>query len=301
MIFFWLFLGCFLISLAVHVVFFRGAEHWTVRGFAPETYDQIVPRTFRMKRVEIDPKILEESVPQEKKPPEQKKEIILPPEKTYPVAEKASQATKNLLPTPEASIPRDLPAAKGIENLMDAPEKTTKETASLEIPVSQMGPVQLPEPVIGMSDGAQTPGASTNPPVFSSLDDLLAGEGTISAQTAPILMPTDLLFEYDSDTLKGEAEASLKKLGLLITRNKGQVFRIEGHTDAFGTDEYNDALSLRRAQAVRNWLQKTMGIDPSRITTTGYGKRRLMVPADRNVAEQQMNRRVEIVISTPNH
>jgi len=300
MLFFWLFLVCFLISLGIHVVFFRGAEQWTVRGFVPETYDQIVPRTFRMKRVEIDPKILEESVPPLKKPPEEKKEIVLPPEKTFPVAEKPSAATKNLLPMPEASIPRDLPAAKGIENLMDAPEKTTKEMSSLEIPVSKMASVQLPEPVKGMTDGAGTTGTGTNTPVFSSLDDLLAGEGTVTAKTAPILMPTDLLFEYDSDTLKWEAETALKKLGMIITRNKEQVFRIEGHTDSFGTDEYNDALSLRRAQAVRNWLQKTMGIDPLRMTTTGYGKRKLMVPADRSVSEQQMNRRVEIVISTPN-
>jgi outer membrane protein OmpA-like peptidoglycan-associated protein len=301
MIFFWLFLVCLLISLAIHLVFFRGAEHWAVSGFTPETYDQIVPRTFRMKRVEIDPKVLQESLPPDKKPPEEKKEIVLPPEKTITASAKAGPAPKNLLPKPEEAIPRDQPGTKGIENLLESPEKPTKDLSSLEIPVVPVSPVQLAEPMIGVQEGANTKGISTNRPVFSSLDELLAGEGAVTAQTAPILMPTDLLFEYDSDTLREEATAALKKLGMIISMNKGQVFRIEGHTDSFGTDEYNDALSHRRAQAVKNWLQTTMGIDASCITTTGYGKRKLMVPADRSVAEQQMNRRVEIVISTPNH
>jgi outer membrane protein OmpA-like peptidoglycan-associated protein len=110
-------------------------------------------------------------------------------------------------------------------------------------------------------------------------------------------MPTDLLFEYDSSTLKPEAAASLAKLGTLIARNSGSTFRIEGHTDSFGSDDYNNALSLRRAEEVRGWLQTTAGISPGRITTAGLGKTRLLVPATGSVLEQQLNRRVEIVIT----
>ena len=90
-------------------------------------------------------------------------------------------------------------------------------------------------------------GGAGKEPRFSSLDDLLAGGAEVTPATAPILMPTDLLFEYDSSTLKPEAASSLAKLGTLIARNSESTFRVEGHTDSFGSEDYNKALSLRRA------------------------------------------------------
>ncbi|MBV8227894.1 MAG: OmpA family protein [Verrucomicrobia bacterium] len=109
-------------------------------------------------------------------------------------------------------------------------------------------------------------------------------------------MPTDLLFDYDSANLRVGATASLQKLGRLILRNPQASFKVEGHTDSFGSDEYNMDLSERRAQTVKDWLVQNMGIDPGRIQTQGFGKTRLLVPGDRSVEEQQLNRRVEIVI-----
>jgi outer membrane protein OmpA-like peptidoglycan-associated protein len=109
-------------------------------------------------------------------------------------------------------------------------------------------------------------------------------------------MPTDLLFDYDSANLRVGATASLQKLGRLIQRNPQAVFRVEGHTDSFGSDGYNLDLSQRRAETVKAWLVQNMGIDPGRIQTQGFGKLRLIVPGDRTVEEQQLNRRVEIVI-----
>jgi OmpA-OmpF porin, OOP family len=111
-------------------------------------------------------------------------------------------------------------------------------------------------------------------------------------------MPTDLLFEYDSDTLRPEAAQTLEKLGSLIKKNEQADFKIEGHTDSFGTEDYNNALSLRRAEAVKRWLQETMKITGNRIATVGLGKSHLLVPATGTVQQQQLNRRVEIVIST---
>ena len=111
-------------------------------------------------------------------------------------------------------------------------------------------------------------------------------------------MPTDLLFEYDSADLKTDATRSLEKLGTLIRNNTQALFRIEGHTDSFGSEDYNKALSLRRAEAVKTWLQQNMGIDAGRISTAGFGKSRLLVPSSGTVEQQQLNRRVEIVIST---
>jgi outer membrane protein OmpA-like peptidoglycan-associated protein len=133
---------------------------------------------------------------------------------------------------------------------------------------------------------------------FSSLDDLLGSPCGVSSKTAPILMPTDLLFEYDASTLKPAATISLTKLGTIIRKNAEASFRIEGHTDSFGSDEYNLALSMRRADAVKEWLVLNMGIDPARVNTVGLGKSRLLVPSSGSVDQQQLNRRVEIVIST---
>ena len=136
------------------------------------------------------------------------------------------------------------------------------------------------------------------PAGFSNLDELLSGSGPVGSSTAPILMPTDLLFDYDSANLRPGATASLQKLGRLIQRNPQSLFRVEGHTDSFGGDQYNMELSQRRAETVKTWLIQNMNIDADRVQTQGYGKTRLIVPAERSVEEQQLNRRVEIVIRT---
>ena len=69
---------------------------------------------------------------------------------------------------------------------------------------------------------------------------------------------------------------------------------IVGHTDRVGTDEYNDALALRRAETVRAVLIRR-GLVAENITTSGRGKRELLVPTAEGVAEAK-NRRVEIIV-----
>ena len=88
------------------------------------------------------------------------------------------------------------------------------------------------------------------------------------------------------------------KLGNLIEKNRTAVFRIEGHTDSFGGDDYNTMLSLRRAEAVKEWLVHSKNIAPERISTVGLGKTRLLVPGNGTVEQQKLNRRVEILITS---
>lgn len=297
-LFLWMFLVALFLSLLVHAIFFRKAESWKVTGFSPEGYDTIVPRTFRMKRVEIDPKTLEEPSPTPRK-----KETPLPvavekESPQIPTAQGGGEKEMILCKPGETEIQEKPRVSQGeITELMKKGEKGIMETA-IDIPEPQ----QKQSPRAGIeekkvNESGETGGGVTEPR-FSSLDELLAGGAQVTPATAPILMPTDLLFEYDSSTLKPEAAASLAKLGTLIARNSGSTFRIEGHTDSFGSDDYNKALSLRRAEEVRAWIQKSAGISPGRITTAGLGKTRLLVPATGSVAEQQLNRRVEIVITT---
>lgn len=280
------------VSLALHLLLYKKAETWRVHGFTPESYDQIVPRTFRMERVEIDPKTLEEPIKKEEPKPKDRPVKI---ERETPRVGSMTSHGDELIPNPAPIALSESPGEKNplLGGEIILPKDNGKSTAvAMEIPEPSNQSFTLPEE-------SHKDGSGSDSPAFSSLDDLLVGKGAVSSETAPILMPTDLLFEYDASTLKPDAEESLRKLGTLIRRNGNARFRIEGHTDSFGTDDYNMSLSLRRATAVKEWLQRVMGIDPSKISTMGMGKSHLLVPGDRSVAEQRLNRRVEIVISTP--
>ncbi len=131
---------------------------------------------------------------------------------------------------------------------------------------------------------------------FSNLDDLLGGGGRMGGSTAPILMPTDLLFQYGSADLAEGARLSLMKLGFLIQKNPDSLFIIEGHTDSFGGEEYNLDLSLRRANAVVQWLQSSLRLGTDRIQAAGMGKTKPIVSTTGTVEEQGLNRRVEIKV-----
>jgi outer membrane protein OmpA-like peptidoglycan-associated protein len=155
---------------------------------------------------------------------------------------------------------------------------------------------------MGLLDTVKTQGAGADAAGarvkgFSNLDDLLSqGGGRMGGSTAPILMPTDLLFQYGSDQLAEGARLSLMKLGMLIQKNPDSVFIVEGHTDSFGSEDFNDALSLRRAQAVVNWLQDSLRLATDRVLAEGKGERALLSDANGTVEEQSLNRRVEIKV-----
>ncbi len=138
--------------------------------------------------------------------------------------------------------------------------------------------------------------AGTRVKGFSNLDDLLGGGGTMGGSTAPILMPTDLLFEYGSDQLAEGARLSLMKLGFLIQKNPNSLFIVEGHTDSFGGEDYNLELSMRRANAVVEWLRASLKLGTDRIQAAGMGKSKPIVNTLGSVEEQGLNRRVEIKV-----
>lgn len=306
--------ACFGISLMIHYLFFQKARRWEMAGFSPKNYDTIVPRTFRMKRVEIDPKTLAEETQQEKLEPRKEAPVVLEKETPQRDAPTLLEGKKSILSKPRETLmqqekPGEQIPMQGIENLLPKPEMTTVDTLRGEVPRGEKNQMALgieealkkAEPkqqaVAGTLESGSGREGEGSHAQFSALDDLLASTGGLGKNTAPILMPTDLLFEYDSDVLKPAAADTLSKLGNLIKKNAHSSFRIEGHTDSFGSDEYNNQLSLRRAEAVKKWLLTTMGLDAGRISTVGLGKSRLLVPATGTVEQQQLNRRVEIVIS----
>jgi outer membrane protein OmpA-like peptidoglycan-associated protein len=86
----------------------------------------------------------------------------------------------------------------------------------------------------------------------------------------------------------------LEVLTEFMNNRPNVVVMIEGHTDGIGTDAVNDKLSLQRAESVKKYLTIN-GINPDRIKTKGYGKRR---PIASNLTDfgRKLNRRTEIVI-----
>ncbi len=113
-------------------------------------------------------------------------------------------------------------------------------------------------------------------------------------------LPGNTTFDYDSDQLGGQGREAMDKVAQVFKKFLGDdlassTFSITGHTDSFGTAEYNEQLSLRRAEVVRSWLVANLGIDPQKVRTAGEGSRKMLVPVG-TVEEQAPNRRVEIVI-----
>lgn len=105
----------------------------------------------------------------------------------------------------------------------------------------------------------------------------------------------DVLFDTGKSQLKPGGARELQKLVNFLQQNPQRNVSIEGYTDSQGSDEYNQSLSERRAEAVKNELTH-MGIEEQRITSKGYGEGYPV--ADNNTsAGRQLNRRVEIVIS----
>jgi outer membrane protein OmpA-like peptidoglycan-associated protein len=104
----------------------------------------------------------------------------------------------------------------------------------------------------------------------------------------------EVYFDYDSSALTQVAIPKLSTLGRAFSddRLKGKTFLIGGHTDARGSDAYNQSLSERRTDAVKQYLMDNFGIDPTTLVAIGYGEERLKNPA---APEADENRRVQVV------
>jgi len=118
----------------------------------------------------------------------------------------------------------------------------------------------------------------------------------ITVKPAADIAAVKVLFAFNSAELTPEASGNLDALGRALT-SAGLApccFRIEGHTDAVGGEEYNNELSLRRAHSVATYLSRKFGVDASRLLAAGFGKRQPI--ADNETEEgRQKNRRVQIV------
>jgi len=127
---------------------------------------------------------------------------------------------------------------------------------------------------------------------FTSLDAMARMDGN-SLLATKALIGSDLLFDFNSATLRQSARISLMKVALLIDKHPNLVCWVDGHTDLIGQAQPNLALSQKRAMAVKTWLVNTLSLDESSIAVRGFGKTAPLVKAG-DIEAQAPNRRVEI-------
>ena len=121
-------------------------------------------------------------------------------------------------------------------------------------------------------------------------------------QVQKITLDSKVLFDFDKAVLKPEGKAAIdaQVVGKLAQVTKLDVVLVTGHTDRIGTDEYNQKLSERRADAVRDYLV-SKGVDKAKIETIGLGEKQPVVQCDQKnrkdlIACLQPNRRVEVEV-----
>lgn len=113
-----------------------------------------------------------------------------------------------------------------------------------------------------------------------------------------ITLADGVLFDFDKDNIRADAAATLDQVAKALKQVGNHPIRISGHTDAIGTDAYNQGLSERRAASVERALLSRAVTAP--MTSKGYGESRPVAPNELkgkdNPAGRQLNRRVEIFV-----
>jgi len=115
-----------------------------------------------------------------------------------------------------------------------------------------------------------------------------------NGQAILINLPDGVTFDVDSATLKPQFRATLDQIAQSLQTYPNSLIDVYGHTDSTGSDQYNQALSERRARTVADYLAMR-GLSAARIRSQGYGET-MPVASNDTVEGRARNRRVEIKI-----
>ena len=104
----------------------------------------------------------------------------------------------------------------------------------------------------------------------------------------------EIRFDYNSADISKSSMPAVQELGKALSNAslKGSTFVVAGHTDAIGSEAYNQDLSERRADTIKKYLTEKYGLNGSDLVTVGYGKTQ---PKDPNAPMDPINRRVQVV------
>lgn len=160
-------------------------------------------------------------------------------------------------------------------------------------------------PIVGSETGGNAPASTLESSevenselniskTLSDLDAKQTDEGLV------INLPENILFDFDKAEIKNEAEPTLKKISELLAYYKDSPMQINGHTDSKGSDSYNQQLSEKRANAVKEYLAKKFEADANRLKTKGFGETKPIAENETNGTDnpegREKNRRVEVII-----
>lgn len=116
-----------------------------------------------------------------------------------------------------------------------------------------------------------------------------------------IILPTDVLFDFDRSELRPEAADTLAKVKQHLEANKVTQLHVKGHTDSKGEERYNLVLSQKRAVAVCDWLKREVPSVRGLTNCMGFGEREPLAPNENpdggdNPLNRQKNRRVVLAV-----
>ena len=109
-----------------------------------------------------------------------------------------------------------------------------------------------------------------------------------------VTFAADVLFDFDKSVVKPEGQSKLDDLSNKVRGINLEVVIAIGHADSIGSDEYNQKLSVRRAESVKAYLV-SKGVEPNRVYTEGKGEKQ-PVATNKTAEGRAKNRRVEIEV-----
>jgi outer membrane protein OmpA-like peptidoglycan-associated protein len=311
-------LGALGIAFLFHVGVAGALDWYHIKGMEVPFSHSPPAGPFSVKHVEIDPDAFKsrQEDPIAKlpaaDPPKNPAEFNLDPN----LIEKALQTPQPQLTTPSVPEPSKVIAASNLSQALPMAESDAAQVAA-EVakvdPASSGGPStssKLAEDIISANGGPAQAGVATGTqatgngaagklPGFADLaPGFKAPSPTLSNLPEPVLLrlPSDVLFDFDSATLKPEADALLSQAVGLITKYPEADIHVDGYSDSIGKADYNLTLSDQRAQAVQAWLQQRMAQGTYNFHSQGHGSTDYVVSASGSIQDQQPNRRVEILI-----
>ena len=304
-----------LMSILLHVIVFFALDQMKI-AFKFEQARELSTRPIDVHQVEIRPLDAEQSLPPE--------DVVKPPTDTAALLEDI-EILENLPKDQEMDIKPDIIEAQYALRLNNPAKEGSPESAATEVSSGFEIEADLPE--LGRQPESIRPaevGQITVDPGAVQADDSELGKfteelirqgangkvekGTLDGVASldamldlpanillskKTMLPSDLLFEFNSAELRESSKVGLMKLGLLMDRNPGLYCWIEGHTDLVGGDDFNLNLSIKRAEAVKLYLANSLRMDASKIITRGFGRYQPIVISG-TAEEQAANRRVEI-------
>ena len=128
-------------------------------------------------------------------------------------------------------------------------------------------------------------------PVYESPPEVMQPD----EPAVPVRVELDVKFDFDKSVVKEGSHADIKNLADFMKQFPQTSTVVEGHTDSIGSDAYNQGLSERRANAVREVLVEQHGIESNRVSAVGYGEARPVADND-SESGRAINRRVEAAV-----